>query len=192
MTTKKYPGLNFRPDGPPIELLPRKFNKTLLNQPFVNDDTGERREMILFDAGPTPSIVLPLTADLEVVAVRQFSGGAGKITLELPGGNSKNPNATSEETAREELLDETGYQAEELIFLYTKSWFDPCNYVIGYNSFLARNCRPVAKPREKVEVELIPLKRRINLALYQIKDSKSVVTTFRALPLLGIDVFYHP
>ncbi|MDQ3925474.1 MAG: NUDIX hydrolase [Actinomycetota bacterium] len=60
--------------------------------------------------------VVPITARGSVVLVRQWRQPVGGYTLELPGGGvdgGKDPR----EAARRELLEETGYRAEELSHL---------------------------------------------------------------------------
>ena len=62
------------------------------------------------------SAVVPVTEEGGVVLVRQWRQPAGGFTLELPGGGvdkEKDPR----EAARRELLEETGYRAEDLSHL---------------------------------------------------------------------------
>jgi 8-oxo-dGTP pyrophosphatase MutT (NUDIX family) len=60
--------------------------------------------------------VIPLTPDNQVVMVRQYRHGTRQISLEIPGG-LVNPGDTPSDTARKELLEETGYQAEEMALI---------------------------------------------------------------------------
>ena len=60
--------------------------------------------------------VIPLTPDNEVVMVRQYRHGTQQISLEIPGG-LVNPKDAPLDTARKELLEETGYQAEEITLI---------------------------------------------------------------------------
>ena len=57
--------------------------------------------------------VVPVTAGGDVVLVKQWRQPVGSFTLELPGGGM-GEDEDPEETARRELLEETGYRAEEL------------------------------------------------------------------------------
>ena len=62
--------------------------------------------------------VIPLTLNNQVVMVRQYRHGTRQISLEIPGG-LVNPRDTPMDTARKELLEETGYQAEEITLIGT-------------------------------------------------------------------------
>jgi 8-oxo-dGTP pyrophosphatase MutT (NUDIX family) len=103
--------------------------------------------------------IIPITADHQVVMVRQYRHGSREITLEIPGG-LVDPGDTPEEAAARELLEETGYQAEEL----TKIGVANPNPAIFNNrcyTYLARNVTKVRDPMpdqtEDIEVALFPL-----------------------------------
>jgi ADP-ribose pyrophosphatase len=71
-------------------------------------------------SAPDFSVVIALTPDQRLVLVRQFRHGVGATTLELPAGHVESGD-TPEETARKELLEETGYEADRLELLTTLS-----------------------------------------------------------------------
>jgi ADP-ribose pyrophosphatase len=59
---------------------------------------------------------VPVTDDREVLLIRQFRPPVNRYVVEFPAGlNDKGE--TLEEAARRELIEETGYSAEEMIFL---------------------------------------------------------------------------
>lgn len=64
--------------------------------------------------------VLAVAPEQDVILVRQYRPALGRYTLELPSGHVEH-GQTPEEAARQELLDETGYQANELVHLGTLS-----------------------------------------------------------------------
>ncbi|WP_262691217.1 NUDIX hydrolase [Kordiimonas aestuarii] len=102
---------------------------------------------------PEFAICGAITADGQVLMVRQFRPGPARWLYDMPGGMI-DAGDTPLETARRELLEETGYMAE-LEHLTT------C-YVTAYSTakkhiFLAKNCRKVAEPEEDTGVIAEPV-----------------------------------
>jgi len=103
--------------------------------------------------------VIPLTPDNQVVMVRQYRHGTRQISLEIPGGLVYLKD-TPMDTARRELLEETGYQAEEITLIGSAH---PQPAVLNNRSltFLATNVQKTAALRldegEDIEVVLVPL-----------------------------------
>jgi ADP-ribose pyrophosphatase len=62
---------------------------------------------------PDYASIVALTADQQVLIVRQYRPALERYTLELPSG-IVDPGETAPETARRELLEETGYEAPEV------------------------------------------------------------------------------
>lgn len=77
--------------------------------------TGQEHDFYVLQS-PDWVNVIPLTPDEHVVMVRQYRHGTRGIGLEIPGGLAK-PGDSVEAAARRELLEETGYEASEFIFL---------------------------------------------------------------------------
>lgn len=73
---------------------------------------GETADWDILQGGRTVAMVA-ITADEQVVLVRQFRPGPGRVLLELPGGNVED-GEDIEGAARRELLEETGYCAGEI------------------------------------------------------------------------------
>jgi len=104
--------------------------------------------------------VIPLTSGGEVVLVRQYRHGLRDLCLEIPGGIVEAVDSP-QEAAHRELLEETGYQAAEMLFL---------DYVYPNPAFLNNRChtflcRDVTlkggqeqDEKEDIEVILKPLK----------------------------------
>lgn len=122
----------------------------------------------LHDSDPRPFVVLdcpdwvnviPITADGQVVFIRQFRHGVRADTLEVPGG-MVDPGESPAAAALRELREETGFEgaaAEELGYVFP-------NPAIQNNrtySYVARPVRqvgpPMLDPFEHVEVVLHPL-----------------------------------
>src|ERR1041385_7841219 len=103
--------------------------------------------------------VVPLTSDDQVIMVEQWRHGTRSVHLETPGG-LMDANESSEHCARRELLEETGYEAGELIPLGTVHP-NPAFQNNLQHYVLATNCRKVREPdldhAEDIAVRLVPL-----------------------------------
>jgi 8-oxo-dGTP pyrophosphatase MutT (NUDIX family) len=78
--------------------------------------TGDINEVLSIEF-PHWVMTAALTPEGEIVMVRQYRHGSEEICLELPGGLVDAEDVSPEEAARRELLEETGYLAEEMIKL---------------------------------------------------------------------------
>jgi len=125
---------------------------------FAPPDGRPPREYFVVEA-PDWINVVPLTADGQVVFIRQYRFGIDQLTLEIPGGmcDDREPPA---EAARRELREETGYDSDELVDL---GWVHP-NPAVQTNrchTFLAKNARLVGPPDpdedEAFEIVTVPL-----------------------------------
>ena len=61
--------------------------------------------------------VIALTDEREVLLVRQYRHGRAEVTLEVPGGLVDAEDADPLAAARRELVEETGYEAKEVVLL---------------------------------------------------------------------------
>ena len=101
--------------------------------------------------------VIPVTPEGELVFIKQYRHGTAEITLEVPGG-LVDPGETAAQAARREMREETGYDADELVYLGEVA----PNPAIQNNvccTYLARNARPIGPQRlegtEEIEVVLV-------------------------------------
>jgi 8-oxo-dGTP pyrophosphatase MutT (NUDIX family) len=99
--------------------------------------------------------VVPVTPSGNLVLIRQFRHGTASLVWEIPGGMMDADDESPAHAARRELLEETGYEPEEMVFLGV---VDP-NPAIQNNrchTFLARNARPLGSQKldgsEDIEV----------------------------------------
>lgn len=136
-----------------------KNRSTVYRDPFLK---VERREYEYGDGAyayfikdePDFSVCGAITEEGEVLMVRQFRPGPGQFTYDVPGGMIEK-GATAEETARQELLEETGYRAGEI-------WEVASCFVTAYSTarkhiFLATGCHKVAEPEEEDNMIAAPV-----------------------------------
>ncbi|SHG16435.1 ADP-ribose pyrophosphatase YjhB, NUDIX family [Desulfacinum infernum DSM 9756] len=124
----------------------------------VSPRTGREHDVFVLES-PAWVNVIPITADSQVVLVRQYRHGIRDVTLEIPGGVVEDGD-TPEEAARRELREETGYEAESLVSL---GYVQP-NPAIQSNlchTFVALRVRRTGDPSpddmEDIEVVTRPL-----------------------------------
>ena len=83
---------------------------------FQNNEKGQRIRM----DHPEAAAIIPFVSDREILMVRQFRYALGRETLEIPAGKL-DPGETPEQCIRTELLEETGYEAGKIEWVYTYS-----------------------------------------------------------------------
>ena len=132
--------------------------------------------------------IIPVTADNQVVFIRQFRAGIRAHTLEIPGGMADPTDAAPLEAARREMLEETGYDSDEIRFL-GKIHPNPAIQNNFCHSFLASGAHRADQPKldslEEVETVLVPLDRVPELISSGEISHALVVTAFTFLFGLG-------
>lgn len=100
------------------------------------------------------SMVIPVLADGMLLLVNQYRYLVGRESVEFPCGSVKE-DSTYEETARHELVEETGYSAKNLVMV---GEFNPFNGVTNEmcHVYIARDLQYVGgKPDETEEFEIL-------------------------------------
>lgn len=156
----------------------RKIDEVLFELP-----DGSQSEFYVKDEG-TAAIVLGITADNEVVLVRQFRVGPKRILNDLPGG-FVDPGEQAQATAQREFIEETGYDGD---FSFVGTCLDDAYSTMLRYCYVARNCKKVGEPQntatEQTEVVLLPLKEfRDHLRRGQLTD---VEMGYMGLDYLGL------
>jgi len=142
--------------------------------------TGKEHEFCIIDS-PDWVNIIPITTDHKVVMVKQFRHGIKAVTLEIPGGMIEFGDSP-QESAERELLEETGYQAEELILL-GEVHPNPAFLTNRCYTFLANNVQKINEKKkldetEDIEVELVSLKKIPELIREGRISNSLVVTAF--------------
>lgn len=109
---------------------------------------------------PDVALVFAITQNQEVVFVRQYRHGAGKVLLELPAGTFQLEQEEAAVAAQRELQEETGYRGDQLIplgILYD----NPVKETNKIHLFLAQHVYQQSKQvldiTEDIEVVLVPI-----------------------------------
>jgi len=103
--------------------------------------------------------VVALTADDQVVLIRQYRHGIGAVHWEIPAGTTDPEDTSMESAARRELLEETGYSGGTWSLLMTLSANPALQNNLTY-TFLAEGVTPgTATPdaSEDIRAHLVPL-----------------------------------
>ena len=166
------------------ETIAKKFGKELRRVMFQNPTTSQDEEFYLIGQRDW-SVVLPITKDGMVLAVRQYKQGCDKIILELPAGTADFKDENPESVAQRELLEETGYKAEKLIQLGSPLWMASRNSWTRFFVFVAINCEKVQEAKmdssEEIEPVLISRERWLELCQSEVEEPSAIVATFRAM-----------
>jgi ADP-ribose diphosphatase len=119
--------------------------------------TGRPHPFYRIDSSDWVNIVA-VTSNDELVMVRQYRHGEGRVTLEIPGG-LVDPGESAANAAARELLEETGYRAAAVERLGVVNP-NPALFGNRTETFLARGVERVAEiangHTEETVVELVP------------------------------------
>lgn len=161
-----------------------------LRRDHVELPSGQVLDDYFVSVRPDVALTFPLTADNQVVFVRQYKHAAGQILLELPGGVVDEGETSKLAAARRELREETGYDTETPLEPLLEVIDNPTKDTNSISFFLARGVRPVAEQdldeTENIEVVLVPLAEVANrIGQGEIRVSGSVALCLLALRHLG-------
>ncbi len=129
--------------------------------------------------------VIAITNENKVLLIEQFRHGIEEIILEIPGGMI-DENEEPEKAARRELLEETGYSANEFIYL-GKSRPNPAienNWMYHYLALNAEKLHETTfDEHESVLSKLVSIEEIPNLIANGVITHSLVITAFYLLDL---------
>ena len=133
--------------------------------------------------------IFALTPEDQVILVRQYRHGVKEVNVELPAGLIDSYDLNALKNAQQELLQETGFEAETWTSLGVLHTSPAKSTTCSYH-FLAKNAKKVQNPHldetEAIEVILCPIAEVLSMiAKGEIQDSNSVATCLLALQALG-------
>ncbi|MFH1569055.1 MAG: NUDIX hydrolase [Gemmatimonadota bacterium] len=147
--------------------------------------TGEEHDFYILDM-PEWVNIIALTPEGKAVLIRQFRHGTGEASLEIPGGVVDAGDGSLEEAARRELLEETGFEAAEVVHIGTVT-ANPAIQNNRCHTFLARGARRVSDQRldrgEDITVVEVALAEVDGLLAAGGIDHTMVVSAFHWLAL---------
>jgi 8-oxo-dGTP pyrophosphatase MutT (NUDIX family) len=131
--------------------------------------------------------VIPVTKSGAVVLIELYRHGSGEVSLEIPGG-MVDPGEEPPNTAARELLEETGYEAREVVLL-GRTRPNPAIQDNWLHTFLARDVEHRSEPSddgtEQTRVRLVPLEQIPALIEEGQITHSLVITSFHLLGLSG-------
>ena len=114
--------------------------------------------------------VIPITPAGNVVFVHQFRHGIEAVTMEIPGG-LVDPGEAPIDTARRELMEETGYEADEFIAIGQVTP-NPAFLDNVCHTFLALNAHQVSQPTFDSSEDIVVTERPLTAVPQLIKQQK--------------------
>ncbi len=132
----------------------------------IKDQKYSQREIVIHSGG---ACIVAVNKDNKIILVRQFRKAIENFTLELPAGKLES-NENPKECVKRELLEETGYVAEDVEFInsfYTSPGFS--NEII-YMYYSKVDLKKSAQNEDDEVIELVELS--LNEALDLIKENK--------------------
>lgn len=126
---------------------------------IVRDGKKRSHDFFYIDSNDWVNVI-PVTAAGEVVLIEQYRAGIDAVTLEIPGGTVDATDTSSREAGMRELMEETGYAAEEFIFL-GRTHPNPAIQSNSCDTYLATNVKRLEQPRfdgtEEIVLRIVPL-----------------------------------
>jgi ADP-ribose pyrophosphatase len=157
-----------------VLLTARKF--TVERRVFAGPDGRTlTREVVVH---PGAVVILPILDERRIVMIRNFRHSVGEELLELPAGTCE-PGEPIADTARRELIEESGYRARSMSPL-SEFYASPGVMTEMMHAFVATDleaCGQSLEPDERIVPEVVELERvRRMLSSAELRDGKTIAT----------------
>lgn len=170
--------------------------KTILSNSFfsVQQDQCKKPDGAIIDEyyivkRPDVAVIAAFTEKMELILIRQYRHPVNSTDFELPAGHIDAKENHILEAAERELLEETGYKAEELVqiskhFASSGLMNNTVHFFIGFNAKKIQE--QTLDPNEAIEVKITPWKEALKLLEEgKIKDLGSATGVLWAKEYLG-------
>ena len=124
-------------------------------------------------------VVLPFTADGDVVVIEEWRQAVDRVNFGLPAGSMEGADADVETAARRELREETGYEADSVEHLAS---YEPANGFADavFHYVVAEGCTPTASQdldfNESIRVDTTPFDAlREQVAAGDLRDGRTAL-----------------
>jgi ADP-ribose pyrophosphatase len=172
-----------------VETWKRKSSKEVadcrvfkVREDFCERESDKKEGSFFVVENPDWVNVIALTRNQEVVLIEQFRHGIEEVILEIPGGMIDDDEDT-ENAARRELLEETGFSSGEFILL-GKSRPNPAIQNNTVFHYLALNC-------EKTETPAFDEHESVVTKIVSLEDAKKLIADGTISHSLVIAAFHY-
>lgn len=153
-----------------------------VREDFVVNSESDKKASFFVVENPDWVNVIALTKEKKVVLIEQFRHGTESIILEIPGG-MVDENEDPELAAKRELLEETGFEAGEIIYL-GKSHPNPAIQSNTIFHYLALDC-------EKTGETNFDEHESVDTKIFSLEEIPKLIADGKITHALAVTGFYY-
>lgn len=142
---------------------------------------------------PDIAIITAITEKNEIILIKQYRHPVKSVRYEIPAGYMEKSDKTILQTAKRELLEETGYKASKFIKIRS-AYASAGNMDNTVHFFIAFNAKKIdhqnLDKNEEIEVKVVPVKKALKLLkeenIMDLGSATGVMLTLEYLKQKGI------